>query len=145
MKNTRGLSTVVTSLIIILLVLVAIGIVWVVVSGMLKSTGTQIDISSKCVTSLLSVESATCASAVNCTVGVKRTGGYSLNGTKVVFSNSVGTSTQFDIVGDPGVLKSMNLNPGTTGVPTKVSVVGYFNDADTGVAQTCSQSAEKTI
>jgi len=48
MKNTKGLSTVVTTLIIILLVLVAIGIIWGVVNNLLgKSSGT-IEISTKC-------------------------------------------------------------------------------------------------
>ena len=36
-SNKKGLSTVVTTLIIILLVLVAIGIVWVVIRGVIES------------------------------------------------------------------------------------------------------------
>ena len=48
MKNNKGLSTVVTTLIIILLVLVAVGIIWGVVNNLLgKSTGT-IETSTKC-------------------------------------------------------------------------------------------------
>ena len=40
----RGLSTIIVSLIMILIVLVAIGIVWVIVSGILKSSSEQVDI-----------------------------------------------------------------------------------------------------
>lgn len=40
MNNKRGLSTVVTTLIIILLVLVAVGIVWVVISNVIRE-GTE--------------------------------------------------------------------------------------------------------
>jgi len=48
MRNNKGLSTVVTTLIIILLVLVAVGIIWVVVNNLLgKSKGT-IESSTKC-------------------------------------------------------------------------------------------------
>ena len=48
MKNNKGLSTVVTTLIIILLVLVAVGIIWGVVNNLLgKSKGT-IESSTKC-------------------------------------------------------------------------------------------------
>lgn len=48
MKNNKGLSTVVTTLIIILLVLVAVGIIWGVVNNLLgKSSGT-IESSTKC-------------------------------------------------------------------------------------------------
>jgi hypothetical protein len=47
-SNKKGLSTVVTTLIIILLVLVAIGIVWVVIRGVIESGAGQIDVSSKC-------------------------------------------------------------------------------------------------
>ena len=48
MINKKGLSTVVTTLIIILLVLVAIGIVWVVIRGVIESGSEQIDVSAKC-------------------------------------------------------------------------------------------------
>lgn len=44
-KSKRSLSDVVVSLIMILLVLVAIGVVWVVVSGILKSSSEEADIS----------------------------------------------------------------------------------------------------
>ena len=40
----RGLSTVITTLIMILLVLVAIGIIWVVVRGIIEKNSEQITI-----------------------------------------------------------------------------------------------------
>ncbi len=48
LNNKRGLSTVVTTLIIILLVLVAIGIIWIVVRGVIEQGAQQVDVSSKC-------------------------------------------------------------------------------------------------
>jgi hypothetical protein len=48
MKNKKGLSTIVTTLIIILLVLVAIGIIWSVVKGLLDDSKDDISNSQKC-------------------------------------------------------------------------------------------------
>jgi flagellin-like protein len=44
----KGLSAVVTTLIIILLVLVAVGIIWVVVRNVVEEGGSTIDLSVKC-------------------------------------------------------------------------------------------------
>lgn len=48
MKNKKGLSTVVTTLIIILLVLVAVGIIWGVVNNLLNKSSGTIESSTKC-------------------------------------------------------------------------------------------------
>jgi len=48
MKNKKGLSTVVTILIIILLVLIAIGIIWGVVNNLLNKSKGTIESSTKC-------------------------------------------------------------------------------------------------
>lgn len=48
MKNKKGLSAIVTTLIIILLVLVAIGIIWGVVKGLLDDSKDDISNSQKC-------------------------------------------------------------------------------------------------
>ena len=47
-KNKKGLSTVVTTLIIILLVLVAVGIIWSVVNNLLNKSRDTIESSTKC-------------------------------------------------------------------------------------------------
>lgn len=47
-RNKKGLSEVVTTLIIILLVLVAIGIIWVVVQGLIKTNTGQINLLAEC-------------------------------------------------------------------------------------------------
>ena len=46
--NKKGLSTVVTTLIVILLVLVAIAIIWVVIRNVIESGAGQIDVRSTC-------------------------------------------------------------------------------------------------
>lgn len=57
MKNKKGLSTIVTTLIIILLVLVAIGIIWSVVKGLLDDSRDDISNSKKCLDIEFSVSS----------------------------------------------------------------------------------------
>ena len=46
--HKKGLSTVITTLIIILLVLVAVGIIWVVVRNTVEEGVSQIDFGSEC-------------------------------------------------------------------------------------------------
>ena len=61
--DKRGLDAVVTTLIIILLVLVAVGIIWVVVRNVVQQGSEQIDISSKCLSvdvQAVSVTALTC-------------------------------------------------------------------------------------
>lgn len=48
MKNKKGLSDIVTTLIIILLVLVAIGVIWAVVSNLLDNSTNKISQANKC-------------------------------------------------------------------------------------------------
>lgn len=58
-KNKRGLSEVVTAIIVILLVLVAIGIIWVVVSNLLNQGASEAEGGVECITTQISIESAT--------------------------------------------------------------------------------------
>lgn len=139
----KGLSDIVTSLIIILLVLVAIGVVWIVINNVIKGGSQQIEISSKCVPSQITIDSATCnADGSACALTLKRSGGYPVDGINIVFSSATASqnSTQ---VGDIGTLKVYS---GLTGVEgaTKVNVAGYFNDAE-GNPISCSNAVEGTV
>jgi len=145
LRNKRGLSTVVTTLIIILLVLVAIGIIWVVVRGVIESSSGQIDINTKCVTTNLILAEATCVTGGDCVVTVDKNGGHTLNGINIVFSNSAGSGTVLQQTGDIIVSRTFpTLNPGTDGDPDKVKVAGYFNDED-GNPISCPQVSELSV
>lgn len=76
-NNKRGLSGVVVSLITVLLAIVAIGIVWVVIAGMLDSNTENLDIASKCQGAVFSIQSATNTSDTACEVKLKRIAGTS--------------------------------------------------------------------
>lgn len=89
--DKRGLSEVVTNLLLILLVLVAVGIVWVVVKNLVSEGAGGIEISQ--FTFDLQIQSAY-VSGTDVVVSVKRNaGGGELAGMKFVFSNETGSIT----------------------------------------------------
>ena len=152
-NDTRGLSAVITTLIIILLVLVAVGIVWVVVNNLLKGGAETIELTAKCTAVTLSATAVTCDDAgVNWTCDVtyeRGSGGDAVDGMKIVLSNGVTSFTE-DITGDIG-----QLGPNTkTGIdtqiviadtePNSVQLAAYFNDTS-GNSQLCSPTSEFTF
>ena len=85
-KDSRGLSEVVTNLILILLVLVAVGVIWVVIRNIISSGAGDIELGQ--FTFDLSIQSAY-ISGTDIVVGVKRNpGGGELIGMKFLFTNS---------------------------------------------------------
>jgi hypothetical protein len=138
----KGLSTVITSLIIILLVLVAIGIVWVTVRGIIDRGTGQVDIKSKCLevdvrpTALGSCNATYCIATLN-----RKAGGVDVAGVKLIVSNTAaGTSNITSYPNNIVPLATLNILAGANTVvsPNKVEVVVYFKDA-AGVDTLCDQ------
>jgi flagellin-like protein len=100
-KNKKGLSAIVTTLLVILLVLVAVGIVWGVVGNVLKGGASQLDVSSKCLNVEVQAISTTCGAAAGCTAVIERTGSSSetIAGIKVVAKDTAtgGSSSVIDL------------------------------------------------
>ncbi len=149
-SNRRGLSTVVTTLIIILLVLVAIGIVWVVVRGLIGTTEEQINIQKKCIGIDLEIQSASCtanpapATDYACTATVKKIGGENPVGIRVFFSDNSGSITGAQ--GDTTLpISLLNTATGITASrnPSKIEAVAYFGDAIN--PSFCSQTIKKDL
>ncbi len=138
MNNKKGLSDVVTALIIILLVLVALGIVWVVIRNLIDSSSGQIDTLSQCPLINVNIVSAVydpVADKLNVTVE-RAAGGGDINGVLVVASDGT-TSASNDTV-DLNELdrKTAVISMSTT--PTSVTVAPYFTV--NGERQVCSTS-----
>ncbi len=134
----RGLSDVVTTVLIILLVLVAIGIIWAAVRPTIENSGSRI--SGDCLT--IQLESVSCtAVAQGYDVVVKRNVGTgNLQGVKLVFSD--GTNTQVvENMTSLDELQSATFNSGAlsglTGTVTvrSAAVVGLSG----GSSQTCNE------
>ena len=142
MKEKKGLSTVVTTLIIILLVLVAVGIIWGVVSNLLnRSTGT-IDVTTKCLDINLEVQSVAITdpalSNATYTVTLHRTPtGTDEIGAKINFFNATENSgiLDFDELMEPLDTNSVEF-VAISGV-TYIEYTPYFLDTKSNTAVLC--------
>lgn len=141
--NKKGLSTVVTTLIIILLVLVAIGIIWVVVRGVVESGTSEFDAAARCLKLDVRATTVTCAAVNDCTVVVERkAGGDEIGGVKLVFKNtSLSTSgAVLDQQGDIPALTSQtfaNVDPGLADNSDSIEVTTFVKD-ETGTEFVCT-------
>ena len=140
MKSTKGLSTIVATLIIILLTLVAVGIIWVVIRNVVTSGSQQVDINSKCLAVSLQAVSVTNTSTTNYVVTLKRASGGAddLGGIKVTIFNATTNSG----VEEFGPLTQLQTNSTTLVGPvnsTSIEYTPYFLDSS-GNQQLCSQT-----
>lgn len=132
-SSKKGLSTVVTILIIILLVFVAIGIVWVVVRNVIESGTGQIEISSKCIKNVVKATSVDCSIPTACNVVLKKdTGSDEIGGIKLVFYEG---SLGGDAISVPGniaplstISRTVDATQGGITTPDKIEVTIYFLD-----------------
>jgi hypothetical protein len=143
-NNKKGLSTIVATLLIILLTLVAVGIIWVVVRNVVQGGSQQVSIDTKCLNANV-VATRVTNDTTNFSVTLSRQAGDDvLGGVKLVFTNDAGTSSFVkDVPGDITALSTV-----TTYVtildtdlsnPSKVGVVSYFLD-ESGNEQLCQTS-----
>jgi len=143
MENKRGLSAIVATLIIILLVLVAVGIIWVVVRNLLQEGAEQVDISTKCMAvDVRAVSVATVAGeAGNYSVTLRRTaGGEAIGGVKISLFNETGNSGVLDgfLVLSELETRTETVVAGVTNA-NKLEFTVYFLDAS-GNERLCSQT-----
>lgn len=153
MKNKKGLSTIVATLIIILLVLVATGIIWVVVRNVIQGGSEDVEINAKCLDSQVVATQTTrtefgnpAVQYSNNTVKVtlERLGGNDeIGGVNIVFTD-IDEQSNF-IYPVEGNLQRMGITTKEVQIPlnevdfanlgylpknaTKVTVVVYFLDS----------------
>jgi len=141
MQNKKGLSDVVTTVLIVALSLVAITIVWVVVNGLISSNTGSIESQGDCLKTNLEIVSAS-STGSEVTVVIKRTtGDNEIGGIKVNAYNST-SSASANITGSMtvGDQKSTAL---TITNANKVSAVPYTLVDNVQVV--CSNAIEKDI
>ena len=133
MNNKKGLSMIVSTLIIILLVLVAVGIIWGVVSNLLRKGADDVTISQFFVD--LEIERAY-LDGENVMVNVKRNVGEGdIVGMNFVFSNATDSEVQQldEVLNELGEatysFTLVDMDPNTI---TSVSVAPIFNSGETG-------------
>lgn len=142
--DNRGLSDVVTTLIIVLLVLVAIGIIWVVVRNVIQQGSEQIDISGKCLAVDLTALAMTPVASEdgNYSVTIKRNaGGDAISGVKVTLFNATNANSgpiEFGSAIDELETTTQKVEAKIL-VANKLEYTAYFVDAS-GNQQLCSQT-----
>ena len=152
MKNKKGMSDIVVTLIIIVLSLVAVGVVWTVVNNLIKGGTSSAELNAKCLGINLEITRANCSSgAINkrCDVQVMRTGSTvdTLTGTKLVFRNEtsgISSTSAVDSSGDIPAVVGKRVHVADTLVAiangiSSVEITPYFTDTS-GNIQLCSQT-----
>jgi len=145
MKNNKGLSTVVTTLIIILLTIVAIMIIWGVVKGLLDNNSSTIDKSTMCLEIDIQATKVVSIDALNGSynVTVARTSGGKdiIEGIEIVLQSDSDAS---DVTLIEGAFAPMKIGTytvtkaGLTNV-SKAIVSAYFTDTK-GEKQRCPET-----
>jgi len=146
--DKHGLSEIVVTLIMIVLVLVAISIVWFIVRGILdKGTG-QVNLGTDCLevqVSAISFKNTTDNNnnVENYDVVLTRSaGGGDLGGVKIIFNNATGSSNYVHtVVGNIAPLETKTISATSVSIDeaNKVEIAPYFTD-DSGNEQVCSTS-----
>jgi hypothetical protein len=144
-NDKKALSTVVASLLIILLVIVAIGVIWVVLRNTVSEGTGQLDLGAKCLQIDLEATKVECTNSSGwstCNVTFKRgSGGDEIGGAKVIFFDSTGdTSKTVDVPGNMAQLETKTETEINSTIQTEISKVqisAYFLD-ESGNEQLCS-------
>jgi hypothetical protein len=143
--NKKGLSTIVATLLIILLTLVAVGIIWVVIRNVVQGGTDKVDVDTKCIQSnVVATNVQNNSGADSLDVTLSRQGGTDeIGGVKLVFMNDSETTSY--VANVPGniaplstVTKNVSISSDLVNI-SKVNVVVYFLD-DSGKEQLCSNS-----
>ncbi len=147
-NNKKGLSTIVATLLIILLTLVAVGIIWLVIRGVVQGGADDVNISSKCLASEVAVTQVNSAGVdvYDVTLNRKR-GTDEIGGVKLIFTDAEELeSCPVDIMNEDYPLPaqktttvSVNLADEECAglVPSKVSVVVFYLNEDTNEQSFC--------
>ncbi len=142
MKNQKGLSDVVTTVIIIALSLVAIAVVWVVVQGLIANNAESTRMQSLCLDNDFVIDSISTNPVLNTTtVVVKKTrGDDNFDGVRVnVYNLSSSSSSDINSNLATGSQKSISV---TIVSPTKVGISAYTSLNN---KSTYCNGVEKTI
>ena len=130
--NKRGLSGIVTALILIVLVLVAAGIVWAVYNSLIKGSAEDTEFNSKCLGVSLDVTKLSC-DETECTANVERSIGSNqdFDGADAVFIDADGTQAKGTLLNNIAVKGIIHTDEEESVIDaTEVQIRIYFNKKD---------------
>lgn len=146
-NNKRGLSAIIVTLIMILLVIVAAGLIWVVIRNVVSESTEQIGTGTDCLNVNVEATKVTNTSnGLSYDVTLTRNaGGESIGGVNLILTNASGTAShvydrQNDIAPLATITQTIDTTTGTEIYnANKVEVVVYFTDSS-GNNQACTVS-----
>lgn len=145
--NKRGLSAIITTMLVVLLVLVAIGIVWGVIRNIIRGGEEEIGVSAKCLHIDVRAIAVNCNNPEACVVTFERTGtdNDAIGGVKLIFFNETGNSGVIDKAGNIEKLAGKTITDldSTLDAPDKLEVTVYLEDAS-GNEQLCDAQTTST-
>jgi hypothetical protein len=144
--DKKGISTIIVSLILIVIVLGAVAIVWFIVKDLVGGSAEKINLGSKCLDVDLKATKLLCTGTNKdtCDVTLERgPGGEAIGGAKLVFTNSTNDRNfVHDVTGDISVLGTKAVSAVATNITNanKVEVTVYFKD-ESDKEELCSGSS----
>lgn len=136
-NNRRGISAIVTTIILVALVLVVVGIFWGTVRNIVNTQTEKAEVSQKCIGLIYDIDSVSCDGST-CSLGISRGSGSSgdaIDGVDVVVGDGTSEATG-ERAGDIAVSATIDVSTDITA--TEASLRIYFLD-DAGEKQYCNQ------
>jgi hypothetical protein len=147
MSHKKGVSTIVVTVILVALVLIAVGIVWAVVSNIISRGTETIDVTGICVAITVQPTAADCSDPAACVITLERSssGTDDIGGVKLVFKNATDSSSVIDVPGNIELLvpKRTTVDSILT-APNRVECTIYLVD-ESGDERLCAQTTAYTI
>ncbi len=147
MNDKRGLSAIITTLLVVVLVLVAIGIVWGVVSGLLRSGAEDIELSAKCLNIDVRATIIDCNTNPACLIKLIRTGSNNeeIGGVKLVFFEGTVSSGVIDKKGNvPSLVGKSLVGDNPLDEPDLLEVTPYILSSS-GKEKLCSTTSSNIV
>ena len=136
-KNKRGLSEIVTNVLIILLVLVSVGIIWAVLNSTIRNGTGQLGGAADCLT--VQLEPISCDSTNNEVTLRRGAGEGALKEVSIVVSGTQNAVETFTKTLDPLEIDTFTI--GTNLAETDVISVAAVVDDGSGGSKTCSENS----
>ncbi|MFH1365393.1 MAG: archaellin/type IV pilin N-terminal domain-containing protein [archaeon] len=145
MKNNKAMSEIITTIIMIVLALIAVAVIWTLVNSLVNKNVGQATSIEKCREVALNVEGVSGCTATSCGVILRRSaGGETFTGIKFVFRNLTAASPVMSNLGNIAPLATTTLTVTSTGASfnaiqtTLIEGTVYFTDSS-GKEALCSQ------
>ena len=141
-QNKKGLSAIITTLLIVLLVLVAVGIVWAVVRNIITTGAEGVELGAACLYIDIQATTVDCTTPSACDITLERSGTADdeIAGVKMIFRDSTNVASS-SIIPSVGNIERLVGKPiidldSTLAAPDSLEITPYFLDGS-GNEQLC--------